>query len=140
MFRLAIHGGQHTVTDHDRADITPWLLDKFLNIKNGMLHRAKRCLVFKHRFRRVAVIDLRQQPSPRTDDGLQHNRIAKCFNRFQRGFGCERHHIARLRHASLRQHADVVINLSPQISATAAVFTVGTPKAFNNRRAYNPLL
>jgi hypothetical protein len=34
----------------------------------------------------------------------------------------------------------LVVNLSPQISATMAVLTVSTPKAFKIRKAYKPLL
>src|SRR5258706_169746 len=34
----------------------------------------------------------------------------------------------------------LVVTLSPQASATAAVLTVGTPKAFRMRSAYRPLV
>ena len=139
VLRLAVDGGQHPVADHDGADVAPGLVDVFLDVEDRMLHRAQRGLVLQDGLGGVAVVDLGQQATPRADHRLEHHRVADLFDGLQGRFGGESHHIARLR-IPRRVRTALVVSLSPQASATAAVLTVGMPQAFRMRRAYSPLV
>ena len=60
---------------------------------DGEGHWIEEGVGFGHR--RLAIIDLAQQASPRTDGGLEHHGVAQFFDGFQRAFGGERHQRAR---------------------------------------------
>jgi hypothetical protein len=70
------------------------------------LERAAASAVpLEHGLGGVAVVDLRQQPAPRTHHRFEHDRVAHLLDRFQGGLAGEGDHRLRHRHAGGRQRA-----------------------------------
>src|ERR1700694_1837585 len=92
----AVDGADSLVPHDARPDVALGLVDVLLNVKDAVLIGAERLFVLEHRFGRVAVVDLRQQPAPRADHRLQHDRVSHRLDRLQRRLAGEGDH--RLRH------------------------------------------
>src|SRR6266508_92047 len=92
--------------------------------------RAKHLFVLEQRLGGLAIVDLGDQTAPRADRRLQHHRVAHLLDRAQRLLWREGISVRGVGTPCLIS-AWVVLNLSPHTSATAAVFTVGTPASLS---------
>ena len=86
MLRFAVDGRDDPIADHRSADIAFGLLNIFLNVKDRMLGGTKRGFMFQDSLRRVAVVNLGQQPAPRADYRLEHYRVPHRFDGLKGGF------------------------------------------------------
>ena len=103
--RRAVDRADRLRPDLERADVAARLLHVFLDVENAVVIAAERFLVLEDRLGGVAIVDLAQQPAPRSDGRLEHGRIAEPLDRLERALrrvGDER---LRLRHARRRQRA-----------------------------------
>ena len=103
--RGAVDRADRLRSDHERADVPARLLHVFLDVEDAVMVAAERLLVLQHRLGRVAIVDLAQQASPRSDRRLEHHRVADPLDRLQRALRREGHERPRLRHAGGRQRA-----------------------------------
>ena len=102
---VAVDGGDRLVADDKGANVALRLGHVFLDVEDAVVIRAQHFLVLEDGLGRLAVVDLAQQPPPRTDSRLEHDRIAELLDRLQCTLGRIGHQAARLRHAGTRQRA-----------------------------------
>ena len=95
---MAVDGGDDPIANHQSADVASRLGDVLLDVENRVLVRAEHGLVFQDGLCRVAVVDFRQQASPRADHRFEHHRIAHRLDGFQGGLRGEGDARGRLRH------------------------------------------
>ena len=137
MRRRAVDCADGAVADHECADVASRFVDILLHVDGVVGVIAQRVAMFEDGLGGVAIIDARQQPSPRAGHGFEHRRIANLSNRFQRAVRIEGGTRVRLRHAGHAQRQRRLQFIRTD-RGRVVLLIVGTPQVLRIARVYNP--